>query len=80
MWHMQSRHFGLVAKDIDKLIKLSTDLLEKLMENLHEKCGKQQVWKLEKAHSILHKWQEIYWIGWSENFSTQVSVMQHSCV
>ena len=64
MWHMQSRSFSLVVKDINKLIKLSTDLLEKLTENLQEKCGKQQAWKFEKAHSILHKWQEIIWFGW----------------
>jgi hypothetical protein len=71
-WNMQQRRFGLTAEGVEKLHVLSIELLDLLKENMPDKTGQESGWKIEKAHSILHKAREIIMFGWSENFSTQV--------
>ena len=54
-WNMQQRRFGLVAEGLEKLHDMSVELLELLKSNIPEKTGESSGWKIEKAHSILHK-------------------------
>ena len=77
-WNMQQRRFGLTAEGVDKLNVMSAELLDLLKENMPDKTGQESGWKIEKAHSILHKAREIIMFGWSENFSTQVYNMLYS--
>jgi hypothetical protein len=39
------------------------------------KTGEEPGWNFEKAHTILHKVQEIIMFGWTDNLSTQVNSM-----
>ena len=75
---MQQRRFGLTAEGVDKLNVMSAELLDLLKENMPDKTGQESGWKIEKAHSILHKAREIIMFGWSENFSTQVYNMLYN--
>ena len=70
-WHMLSRKFGMTAAELERLQCKSVEVLELLKSNFPEKNGVINSWKLEKAHSILHKVRELILFGWSENFSTQ---------
>lgn len=72
---MQQRRFGLTAEGLEKLDTMSVELLELLKSNMPDKTGQESGWKIEKAHSILHKVREIILFGWTENFSTQVCSM-----
>ena len=78
---MQQRRLGLTAGALDKLSRMSLDLLDLLKENMPHKIGEESGWNFKKAHSILHKVQEIIMFGWNGviqwtgNFSTQVNNM-----
>ena len=74
-WNMQQRRFGLTSEGLEKLDAMSVELLELLKSNMPDKTGQDSGWKIEKAHSILHKVREIIMFGWTENFSTQVCSM-----
>jgi hypothetical protein len=74
-WNVLQRRFGLVASELATLQKSSEELLELLKSNLPVREGGKEGWIFEKAHSILHKVREIILFGWSENYSTQVSIM-----
>ncbi len=54
-WNMQQRRFGLTSEGLERLHEMSMELLEMLKSNIPEKTGEQSGWKIEKAHSILHK-------------------------
>ena len=54
-WDMQQRRFGMTCKDLVKLHEMSVELLELLKSNMPDKTGEASGWKIEKAHSILHK-------------------------
>jgi len=75
---MEQRRFGLTAEGVEKLNVMSAELLDLLKENMPDKTGQESGWKIEKAHSILHKAREIIMFGWSENFSTQVYIMLYN--
>ena len=77
-WNMQQRRFGLTAEGLEKLDAMSVELLELLKSNMPDKTGEESGWKIEKAHSILHKVLEILLFGWTENFSTQVYSLLYS--
>ena len=70
-WHMLSRKFGMPASELARFRKSLWRFFELLKAEFPEKNGVQNAWKFEKAHSILHKVQELILFGWSENFSTQ---------
>jgi hypothetical protein len=74
-WNVLQRRFGLVASELSTLQRSSEELLELLKSNLPVREGGKEGWNFEKAHSILHKVREIILFGWSENYSTQVSIM-----
>jgi hypothetical protein len=74
-WNILQRRFGLVASDLMRLQSSSAELLELLKSNLPDKTGEAAGWNFEKAHSILHKVREILLYGWSENFSTQATIL-----
>ena len=40
---------------LERLHEMSVELLEMLKSNIPEKTGEKSGWKIEKAHSILHK-------------------------
>jgi hypothetical protein len=75
---MQQRRFGLTSEGLEKLDAMSVELLELLKSNMPDKTGQDSGWKIEKAHSILHKVREIIMFGWTENFSTQVCSMLYA--
>jgi hypothetical protein len=54
-WNMQQRCFGLTAEGCGLLHQLSVELLELVKSNMLYKTGQSSRWKIEKAHSILHK-------------------------
>ena len=54
-WDLQQRRFGLTGKDCVRLHEMSVELLELLKSNMPDKTGESHGWKIEKAHSILHK-------------------------
>jgi len=54
-WNMQQRRFGLTDEGLERLHEMSVELLEMLKSNIPEKTGEKSGWKIEKAHSILHK-------------------------
>ena len=54
-WNMQQRRFGLTDEGVVRLHDLSIELLELLKSNMPDKTGEISGWKIEKAHSILHK-------------------------
>jgi len=54
-WNMQQRRFGLTDEGLERLHAMSVELLEMLKSNIPEKTGEKSGWKIEKAHSILHK-------------------------
>ena len=54
-WNMQQRRFGLTDKGLVRLHELTVELLELLKSNMPDKTGEISGWKIEKAHSILHK-------------------------
>jgi hypothetical protein len=54
-WNMQQRRFGLTGEGLERLHEMSVELLEMLKSNIPEKTGEKSGWKIEKAHSILHK-------------------------
>ena len=60
-WKMQQRRFGLTAEGCDRLHQLSVELLELLKSNMPDKTGQSSGWKIEKAHSILHKVCYLLW-------------------
>jgi len=60
-WNMQQRRFGLTAEGCERLHQLSVELLELLKSNMPDKTGQSSGWKIEKAHSILHK---VWYIPW----------------
>ena len=79
-WNVLQRRFGLVASELATLQSRSVELLELLQSNLPDRTGGAEGWNFEKAHSILHKVREIILFGWSENYSTQVSESDISCL
>jgi hypothetical protein len=54
-WNMQQRRFGLTDEGCVRLHEMSVELLDLLKSNMPEKTGEASGWKIEKAHSILHK-------------------------
>jgi hypothetical protein len=54
-WNIQQRRFGMIDEDCERLHAMSVELLELLKTNMPEKTGQASGWKIEKAHSILHK-------------------------
>lgn len=54
-WNMQQRRFGMTGKDCERLQEMSVELLELLKTHMPDKTGQTSGWKIEKAHSILHK-------------------------
>ena len=54
-WNMQQRRFGLTGEGLERLYVMSVELLERLKSIIPEKTGEKSGWKIEKAHSILHK-------------------------
>ena len=52
---MQEHCFGLTGEGLERLHEMSVELLEMLKSNIPEKTGEKSGWKIEKAHSILHK-------------------------
>ena len=54
-WNLQQRRFGMTAKGLAELQEMSVELLELLKSNMPDKTGQLSGWKIEKAHSILHK-------------------------
>ena len=54
-WNIQQRRFGLTDKGCVRLHEMSVELLDLLKSNMPDKTGEASGWKLEKAHSILHK-------------------------
>jgi len=54
-WNIQQRRFGLTDKGLVRLHELTVELLELLKSNMPDKTGEISGWKIEKAHSILHK-------------------------
>jgi hypothetical protein len=61
------------AETLQKLqcMSVSLSVLELLKVNVPVKSREIDVWKFEKAHSILHKVRELLLFGWSKNISTQ---------
>ena len=70
-WNMATRQSSISEAELPELQQKAVDLLDILQEHLPDKTGEKGKWNFEKAHSILHKVQEIVLWGNSDNTSCQ---------
>ena len=70
-WNIASRQSRVPEAELPELQEKAVAFLDLLQRNLPDKTGEKGKWNFEKAHSILHKVQEIILWGNSDNTSCQ---------
>ena len=70
-WNMATHQSSIAEAELPELQQKAVDLLDILQENLPDKTSEKGKWNFEKAHSILHKVQEVMLWGNSDNTSCQ---------